>query len=80
MKILSNLTATTTEGDWTEPLGVRAAIHDEPVKGFIRQMQVGPSGICILGAGASVAIPIAELFRAAELAEPRLKPTTKPSK
>jgi len=74
MIILNRLKATAAEGTWTEPRGSLQAIHDEPVKGFFRQVTLGAGGLLVKRGDAVVGIPMDELLRLAELADPRLQP------
>ncbi len=73
--ILTQLTAANSEtAPWSEPYGVRGAVHDEPVSGFIRQIQLGASGVTLHCGGEQVAIPTAALWSLAEKANPRFAP------
>jgi hypothetical protein len=74
MKIYQSLSGVAVEGQWQEPLGIRAAMHDEPQPGFIRLVSLGPRGLSVKGQGKAVAFPLSELMKLAEQAEPALKP------
>ena len=74
MKILTQLSATPIEAQWTEPRGILQAVHDEPVPGFIRSASLGAGGVLIKKGDAVLGIPLAELFRLAEAHEPAMIP------
>ena len=74
MKTLTNLAATLTETNYTEPHGVRAAVLHEPVEGWFVQVRLGSSGVTVDHGPWKVAIPLAEIIALAELHEPGLKP------
>lgn len=75
MKILTNLAPVITDGEPTGPRGYIQAIHDAPVSGFFRKVTLGPAGLTIhLADKPKVFIPLAEILRAAELADDSLIP------
>jgi hypothetical protein len=70
--VLTQLTAAkVTQQDYADA-GVRQTIHHSPQRGINRQVSLGPSGVTIARGNAVVAIPIDELLRIADAAEPRL--------
>lgn len=77
---LTNLQATPVKGDYTDAGGVRQTINHSPAHGIIRQISIGPSGILIRRGKVVVALPMDELLKAAEAAEPALAaPVGKPA-
>jgi hypothetical protein len=73
---LSKTKITAIAGDWQEPRGVVAQVCDEPVKGFLRKVQLGEAGVTIRQGKAVVGIPLAQLLKLAEAVEPALLPPT----
>lgn len=74
MIILTHLKATPAAGEIQEPRGILTTLYDEPVPGFIRHVKLGSAGLVIRTGLATVAIPLPELLRLAEEADPALAP------
>lgn len=74
MKILSNLQAEATDGDFEIPAVHHYTVTDSPVTGFTRSARFGPAGLVITGVtGTPVVIPLAALLALAEDHEPALR-------
>jgi len=74
MILLTNLTAEAGEATWVEPRGILQSVHDEPVTGFFRNATLGAAGVVLKRGDRSVGIPLAELFKLAEAADPAFVP------
>lgn len=79
MKIITTLTGSATEADWTEPRGILRTVHDEPQPGFFRRITLGGAGIVVSRGEHAVGIPLAVLLALAEQIEPALVPIAGPS-
>jgi hypothetical protein len=78
MTVLRNLTGRST-CETPAVSGGAFAVHDEPVPGFIRQMRMGCTGLLMMSRGTHVFVPIEELWKLAESAEPNFRPPAIPS-
>lgn len=74
MKIITTLSGTASEADWTEPRGILQTIHDEPQPGFFRRITLGGAGIVVRRGEHAIGIPLAVLLQLAEQIEPALAP------
>ena len=70
MQVLKSLTATAQESPFQAPMGVRAAVLDQPRPGVLRTVQLTDAGLIFTRAKVRVAIPLAELLALAETAVP----------
>lgn len=73
MKILTNLSAASTEGYLPEERGTITAVHDEPVSGFFRLARLTGNALVLSHGKTAVAIPLADLFQLAATHEPVLQ-------
>lgn len=71
-KILSNIKADVTAGDYTEPMGIRQTVHFAPVRGFIAQISIGATGVVFRRGKTLVLLPTAEIMKMVAQAEPYL--------
>lgn len=74
MKILTQLSATSTDGTFTESRGILQSVQDEPKPGFFRLVSLGGDGVQIRHADKVVAIPLSELLTLVQTHEPGLIP------
>ena len=74
MKILTSLSATAVEGEYTERHGILNNVTEEPARGFFRVASLSAGGLLLKRGEAQVVIPLAELWRLVETHEPALSP------
>lgn len=79
MKIVKLKLGEVTEGTVADPRGTITQLHDEPAKGFFRQVRLNGAGLVVARRGVEVLFPLAELLALAEQAEPALVPVAAPS-
>ena len=83
IKQLTNIQATVVTAEYAETVGVRQTINVAVERGVNLQITLGHAGVVISRGGQAVAIPIAELAKAAVAAEPALankpQPAAKPA-
>jgi hypothetical protein len=73
MTVLRALTGRLTQ-ETPAVSGGAFAVHNEPVPGFIRQMRMGWTGVLMVSQGTELFVPIEELWKLAEGAEPNFRP------
>lgn len=74
MKVLTDLTAQIADADWREARGIVSMVCDEPQPGFLRLVSLGAEGVIIRHGHTAVGVPLSELLRLAEQAEPAMQP------
>lgn len=72
--ILTHLTATAAAGEHRDGRGTITCIHDEPTKGFFRQIRLDGTAITIRQGAQRVVLPLVELLALAETHCPALHP------
>jgi hypothetical protein len=76
MKVLSDLAAGGVTETEARPAGGGIAwVSSEPRAGLIRRVTLSPAGVWVERAGAGVLVPLEELMRVCEAAEPVLAGT-----
>lgn len=73
MKIITDLTAQSAEGEHRESRGFLTSVHDESKPGVLRQVSLGADGLVFKRANVRAAIPLAALWKLADEHEPALK-------
>lgn len=78
MNVLRKLSGVAIE-EVPADLRFAVAMHEEPVKGFIRQAKIGPSGILLIAGPAQCLLPLEELFALAQAKDPNFAPPPVPA-
>lgn len=76
MKLLADLSATLSEGEYVEPRDNVTVLHDEPVPGFFRRITLGAAGLVVSVGNEKLAVPLAEILKLAEQHHEGLRPPT----
>lgn len=74
MKIITDLTGQSVDGNYVDQGGIVQQVLDEPAKGFFRSTKLGRDAVIIKRGEHAVVIPHSVLRAFAELIEPALKP------
>lgn len=72
MKLLTNLSATVSDGDYREPRGAVTTLHVEPVPGVHLKAMLGAAGLLFIRGEQRLALPLPEILKLIAQQHPEL--------